>query len=697
MRRAGSGGAILFLTLSLVALLGGCGDSPSGAVAASQARYLDGNDGKDWPGPGRTFGERHYSPLDEISAGNVARLGLAWSIDLPPGYSVTQPIAVAGKLYFASGLGTVNAVDIRTGKTLWTHDTEPWKGEQPKMRTAWGSRGVSWWNGSIFMGTLDGRLISLDAATGKLNWQVQTTEKGDGRFISGAPRAFAGKIIIGHGGADNAPTRGYVTAYDAASGKQLWRFFIVPGDPADGFENEAMKMAAETWSGPWWTYGGGGNAWNAFSYDPETGTVFVGTGNGSPWNHKIRSRGKGDNLFLSSILALDAETGTYKWHYQTNPADSWDYNAAMDMEFAELELGGKQRKVLLTAPKNGFFYVIDRTSGELISAEAYTKQTWAKGIDLKTGRPIDVPGNRYEQGKFFMQPSPVGSHSWLPMAYSPESGLAYIPVIEMGAWLYDYFPSVEGWKRSEIHGPGGGMGLDLPLGEGSASLVAWDPVKQKQAWRIKVPTNVSGGVMASAGGLVFQGRVDNRFNAYDAKTGKLVWSFDTGAPTIAPPISYEVDGKQYVTVLTGSGGSLVLKGDVYRQYAIGYREQARRVLTFVLGGKASLPAATPYRFEPIADPGYTSNAEAQQRGFAVYSQTCVMCHGRDGDASGGNAPDLRASLLILDRRQFTAIVKDGTLRQQGMPRFDDISPAVVEDIRAYLRMLAHQARARGGD
>jgi len=692
MSRFGRGGAGVFLALGLVTLLGGCGDSPSGGDPASQARYLDGNDGKDWPGPGRTYGERHYSPLTEIDAGNVSRLGLAWSLDLPPGYSVTQPIEVGATLYFAAGLGTINAVDVRTGKRLWTYDTEPWKGEQPKMRTAWGSRGLSWWNGSIFMGTLDGRLVSVDAATGKLNWQVQTTRRRDGQFISGAPRAFAGKVIVGNGGADNEPTRGYVTAYDAKSGKQLWRFFIVPGNPADGFENEAMEMAAKTWSGPWWTYGGGGNAWNAFSYDPETNTVFVGTGNGSPWNYKIRSRGKGDNLFLSSIVALDADTGNYKWHYQTNPAESWDYNAAMDMEFADLDIGGRKRKVLMTAPKNGFFYVIDRKNGELISAEPYTKVTWAKGIDLATGRPIDVPNNRYEKGKFFMQPSPVGAHSWLPMAYSPESELAYIPVIEMGAWLYDYYPSVEGWKRGPIHGPGGGMGLDLPPGEGSASLVAWDPVKQKQAWRIEVPTNVSGGVMASAGGLVLQGRIDNLFNAYDAKTGKLLWSFDTKAPAIAPPISYEVDGRQYVTVLTGSGGSLVLKGDVYKQYAVGYREQARRVLTFVLDGKASLPPATPYRFEPVADPDYVSRPESEQRGFGLYSQTCVMCHGRDGDASGGNAPDLRASPLILEPGQFVAVVKDGTLRQQGMPRFDDLSPAMVEEIRAYLRMLANEAR-----
>jgi quinohemoprotein ethanol dehydrogenase len=496
--------------------------------------------------------------------------------------------------------------------------------------------------------------------------------------------------VIGNGGGDLG-ARGFVTAHDYNTGKQAWRFYTVPGNPADGFENEAMAMAAKTWHGEWWKQGGGGTVWNAMSYDPETRTVFLGTGNGSPWNYKLRSQSKGDNLFLSSIVALDADTGQYKWHYQTNPGDSWDYNAAMDMEFADLTIGGKARKVLLTAPKNGFFYVIDRTDGTLISAKPYTTVTWAKGIDLATGRPIDVPNNRYENGRFLMTPSPVGAHSWLPMAYSPESRLVYIPVIEMGAYLYDAFASPGEWRRPPFHAVNGGAGVDL-AGKPSAALVAWDPVTQKEAWRVRVPTDVSGGVMATASNLVFQGSIDHRFNAYDARTGKRLWAYDTKAPTIAPPISYAVKGRQYVTVITGAGGSLTLKGDEFRDYAAGYREQARRVLTFAIGGKAALPDAAPYRFEPIADPDYVANPAAEQRGFAIYAQTCVMCHGRDGDASGGNAPDLRASPMILAREDFAAVVTSGALRQQGMPRFDDLSPGMVEDIRQYLRKLAAEAR-----
>ncbi|MBV1917535.1 MAG: PQQ-dependent dehydrogenase, methanol/ethanol family [Sphingomonadaceae bacterium] len=697
MRTFWRGFAFPILTVGIAMLTSSCdvlSDDAKSSDKAAEARYLDGNDGKDWPGPGRTYGEQHYSPLTKLDAENVSRLGLAWSLDLPPGYSVTQPVAVDGKLYFTSGLGTVNAVDVRTGERMWTYDAEVWKGEQAKVRTAWGSRGVAWWSGNVFIGTLDGRLIAVDARTGKENWSVQTTEKGDGRFITGAPRAFDGKVIIGHGGADSAPVRAYVTAYDAATGKQLWRFFLVPGNPADGFEDAAMEMAAKTWHGEWWKYGGGGTAWNAMSYDPETRTVFLGTGNGAPWNHKVRSQGKGDNLFLSSIVALDADTGAYKWHYQTNPAESWDYNAAMDMEFADLEIDGKLRKVLLTAPKNGFFYIIDRTTGELISAEPYARVTWAKGIDLKTGRPIDVENNRYEDGKFFMAPSSVGAHSWLPMAYSPDAGLVYIPMIEMGAWMYDAFSSPEDWKRPDFHGLDGATAVELTPSEGTAALIAWDPLAQKEVWRKPAPTNVSGGVMATAGDLVFQGSVANRFNAYHAKTGKVLWSFDTKAPTIAPPISYEVDGRQYVTVLTGAGGSLVLQGESYSKSPIGYREQARRVLTFVLDGKDTLAETTPYKFEAVVDKAYVKKSDAEQRGFVVYSRTCIMCHGRDGNASGGSAPDLRASATILDREAFHSIVKGGALQQQGMPRFDDLTAAMTEDIRAYLRMIAHEAATK---
>jgi quinohemoprotein ethanol dehydrogenase len=689
------------LVRSLVAVaLGLAAVSAGRAAPASEAQYLDSASGIDWPGPGRTYGEQHYSPLARINAANVARLGLAWSLDLDVGNSVTQPIAVDGVLYFVTGTGILQAVDAVRGRRLWTYDAKVWERETDKMRSAWGTRGLAWWNGAVYFGTLDGRLLAVDAKTGRLRWSVDTVRPGDGRFITGAPRAFDGKVLIGHGGADWAPVRGYVTCYDAATGRQLWRFHTVPGNPADGFESEAMKMAAATWHGEWWKHGGGGTVWNAMSYDAETRTVFIGTGNGAPWNHKVRSEGKGDNLFLSSIVALDADTGAYKWHYQTNPGESWDYNAAMDMALAELVIDGKPRKVLMTAPKNGFFYVIDRSNGKLISASPFARVTWASGIDLVTGRPIEVPGSRFEQAPFGMAPGPVGAHSWLPMAYSPQHRLTYIPTIEMEMILYDAFTRPGEWRRPPFLANNGAVGVDMDESKpkGSSALVAIDPVTQKIAWRVPTPTSVSGGVLATAGGLVFQGTVDSRFSAYAAQSGRRLWSFDAGAPVLAPPISYSVNGRQYITVLSGSGGSLVLVGDAFKDHPVGYREQARRVLTFAIGGRARLPRSAPFVLQPVDDPDYAPNRDAEQRGYALYAQTCIMCHGRDVSALGGAAPDLRAAPTILSGEAFHAIVKEGAMRQLGMPPFRDLSDEMIEDIRQYVRMKARearQARAKG--
>ncbi len=684
---------------TMLALIGGlclqAGPVSGSAPQPAESRFLDSASGADWPGPGRTYGEQHYSPLVQVNSGNVSNLGLVWSLDLDVGNSVTQPIEVEGVLYFVTGTGILQAVDAVRGRRLWSYDARVWDHETDKMRSAWGTRGVSWWNGAIYFGTLDGRLIAVDARTGKNRWSVETTQKGDGRFITGAPRVFDGKVLIGHGGADWAAVRGYVTCYDAATGRQLWRFYTVPGNPADGFEHDAMKMAAATWHGEWWKQGGGGTVWNAMSYDPETRTVFIGTGNGAPWNQKVRSAGQGDNLFLSSIVALDADTGAYKWHYQTNPGESWDYNAAMDMELADLVIDGKPRKVLMTAPKNGFYYVIDRTNGKLISASPFTHVTWATGIDLQTGRPNEVPGVRFEKGSFSMSPGPVGAHSWLPMAWSPQNRLAFIPVIEMEMILYDAFDKPENWRRPPFWANNGGVMIEMDpaKSKGSSSLVAFDPLAGKVVWRVPTPTSVGGGVLATAGGLVFQGTMDSRFSAYAAATGQRLWSFDTGAPVIAPPISYSVNGRQYVTVLSGSGGSLVLVGDAFKQFPVGYREQARRVLTFAIGGKARLPRSVPFVLQPVSDPDFVSNHDAEQRGFAYYAQTCIMCHGRDVSALGGAAPDLRASPAILSGDTFHAIVREGALRQQGMPPFRDLSDEMVEDIRQYVRMKAREARS----
>jgi quinohemoprotein ethanol dehydrogenase len=665
------------------------------ALAANPDPQLsDSNSSGDWAAFGRTYGEQHYSPLREINQHTVAQLALSWSMDLEPGNSVTGPLEVGGTLYFASAYSLVHAVDAVTGKLKWIYDPKAAEASGRKLRQGWGSRGLAWWHGKVYTGTQDGRLIAIDAQTGKPAWSVLTVQKDDYRFISGPPRVFNGKIIVGHGGADAGNTRGYVTAYDAETGKQLWRFFTVPGNPADGFESDAMRMAAKTWSGEWWKYGGGGTVWNAITYDEQLNQIYIGTGNGAPWNYRIRSEGKGDNLFLSSIVALDADTGAYKWHYQTNPAEGWDFNASMDMELADLKIGGHSGKVLITAPKNGFLYVIDRHDGKLISAKPYVKVTWATGVDLKTGRPEEVSGIRYDHGSFLMAPSPMGAHTWLPMAFSPDTGLVYIPAIELSAVFDEKGIKTKDWRRGSDNILDVGANAAFPLDEkGDSALVAWDPVTQTPKWRVQTPGYWNGGVLATAGGLVFQGHIDGTFNAYAAETGQLAWKFDARAPVLAPPISYAVGGKQYVTVLTGMGTSGSYLGPLLERFNLNPATQSRRVLTFVLNGKAVLPASEREPVHIAADDDFKSDLQSEHRGLVLYAQRCGVCHGFRAAAVGA-APDLRGSAVPRSPAAFSSVLKEGTLVSGGMPQFDELSAAEIEDIRQYVRFEAVSARQK---
>ena len=671
---------------------GAAARSPAVSPAAV-ANLRDDSDGKDWPGYGRTFGEQHYSPLSEIDAGNVKELGLAWFMDLGVGNPVTVPIEVDGVLYFASGHSIVHALDAASGKLLWVYDSKAAQLAGRRMRISWGSRGIAYWNGKVYTGTTDGRLIAIDARSGKPVWSTVTVGKDDGRYITGAPRVFDGKVIIGDGGADTTSTRAYVTAYDAETGRKAWRFFIVPGNPANGFEDDAQRMAAKTWSGPWWKYGGGGHAWNAFSYDPETDTVFVGTGNGAPSNHRIRSAGKGDNLFLCAIVALDGKTGAYKWHYQLNPADTWDYDAAMDMQLADLTIDGKPRKVLMQAPKDGFLYVIDRTNGQLISAEKIAKVTWATKIDIATGRPVETPGARFPDGRAFeLWPSVSGAHSWTPSAYSPRSGLLYIPVMESGVVLDDRNYPAASWTRK----PGNAFdeafdmtgGITDPL-QDTGWLLAIDPATQQVKWKLRRPVMRNGGLMATGGGLVFQGLGGaERFDAYAAESGKQLWSFAAQAPIFSAPITYLAHGRQYVTLLVGSGtvsGFFPLPGKDDAG------SQRKRVLTFAVGGDAALPAQVITEFKAANDPTYRPDLALAQRGAPLYGHYCTPCHG-GAAVSGGTAPDLRASSVPPSEGAFDAIVRGGTLTAGGMPRFEEFDASDMAALRQYIRSRADDVR-----
>jgi quinohemoprotein ethanol dehydrogenase len=672
-------------------------DGSNHRLITENAQFLDSSDGRDWPAFGRTYGEQHYSPLDSIDETNVSRLGLAWSLDLDAENTVTGPIAVAGRIYFATGYSVVHAVDVASGKELWKYNPEAAQVSGHKLRQGWGSRGIAYWNGKVFTGTQDGRLIAIDVETGKPVWEVHTFAADDeNRFISGPPRAFDGKVIVGHGGADSGNVRGYVTTYDAETGKQLWRFYTVPGNPDNGFENEAMEMAAKTWSGDWWKFGGGGTVWNAMTYDAESDTVFIGTGNGAPWNHRIRSKGNGDNLFLCSIVALDGKTGAYKWHYQINPGESWDYNAAMDMELADLDIQGQHRKVLITAPKNGFVYVIDRTNGKLISAEPFAKVTWASKIDLASGRPVENPLARFPNGQTFtMWPSMFGAHSWQPMAYNPKVGMVYIPVIEMGANFDDKGIDLEHWQRPTGNVVGWGVNLGTAIKDddkinGTSSLTAWDPVNQRRVWKIPTAGPLSGGVLTTSGNLVFQGQLDGTFSAYAAPTGKLLWQFAAGAPVLAPPITYRVDGKQFLTVLTGIGTSATVLGPLLPK-SVDFRTQARRVLTFALNGSKNLPKIVDESESWPEDPTFHPDAAGAARGAAQFGLRCVMCHGSNA-VSGGGAPDLRKSSVPLSDEAFVQIVRGGALVSAGMPAWSELTDQQLADIRQYIRAEAQNAQ-----
>ena len=652
---------------------------------------------KDWLAYGRNHNEQRFSPLAQIDRGSVGKLKPDWYLPLPEDVGlVSTPLVIDGVLYFIGTMNVVRAVDAVSGKLIWTFDPKLREAVAGRKQVGWvHNRGITAYGDKLYLATWDGRLIALDRKSGVSVWTTRTFDQGEALYITGAPKAFKGKILIGNGGTEAGPTRGYVTAYDAETGELAWRFYIVPGNPADGFENDAMKMAAETWTGEWWKHGGGGNAWHGFTYDPEFDTLYIGTGNGSPWNRKNRSPDGGDNLFLCSIVALDPDTGAYKWHYQTTPGETWDYNSNMDIVLADLEIGGKPRKVILHAPKNGFFYVLDRDTGQLISAEPFADVNWATHIDLKTGRPVEVPGARYEDGRQNITPSLLGAHSWHPMAYSPRTGLVYLPTLhtsmDMNDTAYD-----ETWFTKPFDG-----GTAVDYAEGArpraydGSLQAWDPVANKAVWTIPQPLGWSSGTLVTAGDVVFQGQSDGLLKAYDAFNGDVLWQFDAGLGISAPPITYSVAGRQYVAVLVGYGGGYAA-GLLPEANQLGwsYGAQERRLIVFSLTGRAEIPPQGPRLFpEPLLEADFEIKPELVSAGEVVYGvRGCSGCHGV-GVLAAGMAPDLRASAMLLSEMEpfLASIVRDGERLGRGMPGYPDITDEELEALRHYVRKVAHEA------
>jgi quinohemoprotein ethanol dehydrogenase len=677
--RAGRGGILIAAALAAA----GC-SAPDKAPSPTNPA--------DWPGYSG-HGEQHYSPLDQINAGNVSRLGLAWSYDIETGPNAyTAPIAVGGVFYFAAGYSVVHALDATTGRLLWRYDPKAPRAAGDKLRASWGSRGIAYANGKIFTGTTDGRLIALSASTGKVLWSVQTIDAADGSYITGPPWIAGDKVLIGFGGADFAPVRGYVTAYDIDTGQQEWRFWTVPGNPAAGFENKAMEMAAKTWTGEWWKYGGGGTVWNAMAYDPKLNLVYVGTGNGAPWNQKIRSPGGGDNLFLCSIIAINADTGEYVWHYQVNPAETWDYNAAMEILLADMKVGGEVRPVILHAPKNGFFYVIDRATGKLISAEKFVKNvTWAERIDLASGRPVEVAEARFPDGKpVIVWPSPVGAHAAEAMAHNPRTGLTYIPAVEQGRVYVDP-PSLKDWRFQEGQFINNGIGVppaEMVVPPGGNFLLAWNPATQKAAWSVPLVGAKNGGLLTTGGNLVVQGNVTGEVAIYAGDTGRKIWSFDAQTGILAQPISYAVNGRQYISVMVSWRGI----GPSGHTPEWEYRTQKKRVLTFALDGRQTLPPTGNMVTPIVDDPSFRIDPARAEAGKPLFARHCALCHGPQG-LSGGAAPDLRKAGTPLDAQTFASIVGGGMLVDNGMPRFAELSAGQLAALQHYIRGQARVALA----
>jgi quinohemoprotein ethanol dehydrogenase len=680
-----SSAAIFLVTSALLTTAAVCGAGTPEALAQ-------------WTVHGGTDSEQRFSPLHQVNTENVGKLGLSWSFEFDSnrGQEAT-PIVTGGVMYVSTAWSRVYALDAATGRQLWHYD--------PKVAGRIGfdaccdvvSRGVAVAGGRVFLGALDGRLIALEANTGKPIWSVQTTDPAKPYTITGAPRIVDDKVLIGNGGAEYG-MRGYVTAYSIATGKQLWRFYTVPPGPKaapDGAASDAIlkKAALPTWAGRWYDYGGGGTVWDAIVYDRQLHQVYIGVGNGGPWNHKVRSAGKGDNLFLASIVALDPDTGAYKWHYQENPGESWDFTASQPMILATLQIDGRDRKVLMQAPKNGFFYVIDRTNGQLISAKNFVSMNWASGIDMATGRPIENPAARYVDKPFAMQPSALGGHSWHPMAFNPRSQLVYLPTYQF-VMVYGNDPAFQfrpGIWNTAISSalqepPDDPVEFKKATSSFQGRLVAWDPVAQKEVWSVAHPSLQNGGVLATAGNLVFEGTGAGSFEARRANNGELLWTFTAQDGIIAGPVSYELDRVQYVAVVAGYGGGFGL-GEGPDQPK--FRPNGR-VLVFRLGGQAKLPEVqgAVASLNPPAEHFSDSQVDS---GRLLYTQHCYRCHGA-GAQSTGVLPDLRRSRALSDRAAWDSILSGGALEAAGMVSFKRwLTPEQIEDVRAFVALKAQIA------
>jgi quinohemoprotein ethanol dehydrogenase len=716
--------ALAIAALSVGAAVPGCGNRapPAAAVTApvASAGTLDearlaaaANEPDQWFTTGRDRSGAYYSPLGDINAGNVTRLGFAWEYRLGTrrGLEAT-PIVIDGVMYAVGNFGHVYVLDAASGRELWTYD--------PGIDGQWGryaccdanNRGVAVWKGRVYVGALDGYLHALDAASGKLLWKVDTLPARGPKTpytLSAAPVIAGDLVIVGSAGADFDGARGYVAAYDLDSGAFRWRFFTVPRDPKQGPQDQPHLIdAVKSWDPRHrWEAAGGGTVWDGISYDPVLKLLYIGTANGAPYNINEGGRKGGDDLYTAAIVAIHAESGQLAWYYQTTPGDRWDFDSTQKMILADLDLGAGPRKVLMQASKNGFYYVLDRASGQLLSANNFAYVDWAKGIDAKTGRPILAPHSDYTKGATLLFPANAGAHSWQPMSFDPQTQLTYIPAME---WPMVYFDSarlragmIEGFftvpafpsedydpkALASLYGPLPPLQqLDrgLPPARSRGFLRAWDPIHQRLAWEVPSVSNWDGGVLSTGGNLVFQGDGAGYLKVYAADSGKALAQLQLGTGVMAAPMTYRVAGTQYVALMAGYGGNMV-NYPLRANYAAYTRDNEGRIIALKLdGGAVPLPpllAEQPFPTPPAHEgtPGQVAAGEV------LYNRFCSRCH----ELGRGVLPDLRRLSPGL-HQAFYDIVLTGALAPLGMGRWDDVlSRADAESIHAYIVDQAWQA------
>jgi quinohemoprotein ethanol dehydrogenase len=638
-------------------------DKPAGQIDRKRLLAADKHPGE-WLTAGRDFGKGHFSPLTQINVQTVDGLGFAWDYDTHTNRGLeATPIVVDGVMYTSGSTGKAYALDAKTGKELWSFDPKSDLRVNREACCDEVNRGVAVWKGRVYVASFDGNLFALDAASGSVLWKADTiTNKKVGYTVTGAPEVAGNVVVIGNSGGEY-DARGYVSAYDLVSGKMAWRFFTVPGDPSKPQENPELEAAVKTWDPKSrWDMGGGGTVWDSMVYDPELNLLYFGTGNGTFFDQSRRSPAGGDNLYIASILAINPDTGRLVWHYQEVPGDQWDFDTLQPIVLASLKIGGKTRKILMQASKDGFFYIIDRKTGEVLSAEKFVPVTWASHVDLKTGRPVEVADARNykysSNGKGYISPSPMGGHNWNPMSYDPDNGLVYIPSIENG---------------------------QTGIFTGKAFLRAWDPIQSKVVWDVPMSDWWDRpGILATAGGLVFQGTGPGHFCAYDAATGKKLKDIDVGTTIIAAPMSYSLDGVQYVAVMAAWGGGGW--NFAHPESAAYQRGNEGRIIVFKLdGGATPKPDLLP-PIEPIPQPpALSASAETVKHGATLFAANCATCHANQPRTG---TPDLRR-MSTESHDAFKQIVLGGALEKAGMPPWAGVlTPEDADAIHAFLISLA---------